>query len=122
MPLRNVVYCARSLAAPFLSLALPSRWSERPSVFFSLSPLREPPASLTRPLALSTAPSALSLVLFLGILALPTLLSSYDLYPIDIWLTRTSENAVKRKFAEVAFRALWCIGLRAQVLTTAVAR
>src|SRR5215203_2953839 len=66
------LYCARPLAAPFLSLALPSRWSERPSAFFSPSPLREPPASFRRPLALSIAPSALSWVLFLGSVALPT--------------------------------------------------
>src|SRR5215210_3224562 len=64
------VYCARSLAAPFLSLAVPLRWSERPSAFLSLSPLREPAASFTRPLALSAAPSALSRLLSLGILTL----------------------------------------------------
>src|SRR5215218_10786993 len=103
MALRTV-YCARSLAAPFLSLAVPLRWSERPSAFFSLSPLREPPASFTRPLALSTAPSALSLLLFLGILTLLTLLPTYgNPYPIGIQLTQTSENSVKAKFHSAAW-------------------
>src|SRR5215217_8010470 len=98
------VYCARSLAAPFLSLAVPLRWSERPSTFFSLSPLREPPASFTRPLALSTAPSALSLLLFLGILTLLTLLPTYgNPYPIFIKLTQTTENSVKAKFHSAAW-------------------
>jgi hypothetical protein len=45
-------------------------------------------------LALSRAPSALSLPLFLGILILPTLLpSSNNPYPIGIQLTRTSEDS-----------------------------
>src|SRR5215203_1299238 len=39
---------------------VPLRWSERPSDFFSSSPLRAPAASFTRPLALSRAPSCLS--------------------------------------------------------------
>src|ERR671912_540985 len=87
----SYVYCTRSLAAPFLSLALHLRWSERPCAFFSLSPLRDPPASFTRPLALSRAPSALSLLLFLDILTLPKLLPiSGNPYPIGIQLTPTS--------------------------------
>ncbi len=60
-------YESRSLRLPFFSLALPFLWSERPSLFVLLSPVREPPASFIRPLALSIAPSFLSsLLLLLG--------------------------------------------------------
>src|SRR5215210_3086350 len=38
----------------------PRRWSERPSRFVFLSPVREPAASFIRPFALSIAPSSLS--------------------------------------------------------------
>src|SRR5215212_7704318 len=80
---RNV-YCAKSLAAPFLSLAVPLRWSERPSAFLPLSPVSAPPASFARPFALSTTPSPLSLLLSLGICALRTSLSHRKHpYPID---------------------------------------
>src|SRR5215208_3672273 len=59
-------YLSRSLALPSLSLAVPFVWSERPSAFFSLSPVTAPVASLALPLALSSAPSPLSwLLLFL---------------------------------------------------------
>src|SRR5918997_6113547 len=104
MTARNV-YCGRSLAAPFLSLAVPLRWSGRPSAFLSLSPLREPPASFMRPLALSTAPSAMSWRLFLGILTCPTLLPSHNHpYPIGIQLTRTSQNSFSRDCLETPDR------------------
>src|SRR5215207_1880352 len=53
-------YESRSLRSPFFSLSLPLRWSERPSLLSFLSPVREPPASFIRPLALSIAPSSLS--------------------------------------------------------------
>src|SRR5829696_6291198 len=56
-------YESRSLRSPFFSLALPFLWSERPSLFLLLSPLRAPPASFMRPLALSIAPSFLSRLL-----------------------------------------------------------
>src|SRR5215216_2465284 len=56
-------YESRSFRSPFFSLALPFLWSERPSLFLLLSPLRAPPASFIRPLALSIAPSFLSRLL-----------------------------------------------------------
>src|SRR5918993_1210265 len=51
-------YLSRSLALPSLSLAVPFVCSERPSAFFSLSPVTAPVASLALPFAVSTAPSA----------------------------------------------------------------
>ena len=50
---------------PIFSLALPFLWSERPSLFMLLSPVRAPPASFMRPLVLSIAPSFLSTLLLL---------------------------------------------------------
>src|SRR5919107_1775399 len=62
----EALYLSRSLALPNLSLAVPLVWSERPSAFFSLSPVTAPAASLALPFALSRAPSPLSwLLLFL---------------------------------------------------------
>src|SRR5215213_1884363 len=62
----EALYLSRSLALPNLSLAVPLVWSERPSAFFSLSPVTAPVASLAFPFALSKAPSPLSwLLLFL---------------------------------------------------------
>src|SRR5215216_7840588 len=58
-------YESRSLRLPFFSLALPFLCSERPSLFLLLSPVRAPPASFIRPLALSIAASFLSSVLLL---------------------------------------------------------
>src|SRR5215212_5669065 len=49
----HLVYESRSLRSPFFCLALPS-------LFLPLSPVRAPPASFIRPLALSIAPSSLS--------------------------------------------------------------
>src|SRR5215212_6468792 len=49
----HLVYESRSLRSPFFCLALPS-------LFLPLSPVRAPPASFIRPLALSFAPSSLS--------------------------------------------------------------
>src|SRR5215216_2806156 len=64
-------YESRSLRSPFFSLALPFLWSERPSLFLPLSPVRAPPASFMRPLALSIFPSFLSsLLLLVGTVAL----------------------------------------------------
>src|SRR5919202_4567688 len=54
---------SRSLRLPFFSLALALLWFERPSLFLLLSPLKAPPASLMRPLALSIAASFLSSLL-----------------------------------------------------------
>src|SRR4028119_1052687 len=54
-------YGSRSLRSPFFCLALPFLWSELPSLLSFLSPVRAPPPSLSRPLALSIAPSSLSL-------------------------------------------------------------
>src|SRR3712207_358045 len=54
-------YESRSLRLPFFSLALPFLWSERPSLFVLLSPVRAPPASFMRPLALSHRPLVLVL-------------------------------------------------------------
>src|SRR5918994_775160 len=53
-------YDSRSLRSPFFFLVLPFLWSERPSLLSFLSPVRAPPASFIRPLALSIAPSSLS--------------------------------------------------------------
>src|SRR5215216_5256678 len=61
-------YLSRSLALPSLSLAVPFVCSERPSAFFSLSPVMAPVASLALPFAFSSAPSPLSWAL----LFLPT--------------------------------------------------
>src|SRR5918993_2280454 len=59
-------YLSRSLALPSLSLAVPFVCSERPSAFFSLSPVTAPIASLALRFALSDAPSSLPwLLLFL---------------------------------------------------------
>ena len=60
---RSLGYVRRSLALPFLSLAVPFVWSERPSDFFALSPVTAPVASLALPFALSSAPSPLSWLL-----------------------------------------------------------
>src|ERR687894_1245622 len=62
MPLHEgpVAQESRSLRFPFFCLALPFLWSELPSLLSFLSPVREPPASFMRPLALSIAPSSLS--------------------------------------------------------------
>src|SRR5215216_4074797 len=71
-------YESRSLRLPFFSLALPFLWSERPSLFLPLSPVRAPPASFMRPLALSIFPSFLSSLLLLpgttSLLSWPTFL------------------------------------------------
>src|SRR5918994_7431674 len=56
-------YLSRSLALPSLSLAVPFVCSERPSAFFSSSPVTAPVASLALPFALSRAPSPLSWLL-----------------------------------------------------------
>ncbi len=65
-------YPSRSLRAPFFSLSLPFLWSERPSLFLALSPVRAPPASFMRPLALSIGALSLSsLLLFLGAFTSP---------------------------------------------------
>src|SRR5215212_1340134 len=56
-------YESRSLRSPFFCLALPFLWSERPSLFLPLSPVRAPPASFIRPLALSIFPSSFSSLL-----------------------------------------------------------
>src|ERR671917_1503359 len=53
-------YESKFLRSPFFSLVLPFLCSERPSLFSFLSPVRAPPASFMRPLALSIAPSSLS--------------------------------------------------------------
>src|SRR5829696_10219201 len=67
-------YESRSLRLPFFSLILPFLWSERPSLFLLLSPVRAPPASFIRPLALSIFPSFLSsLLLLLGTPSAPSL-------------------------------------------------
>ncbi len=58
--LKPCSYFRRSFRLPFLSFMFPRRWSERPSRFVSLSPVREPAASFIRPFALSMAPSSLS--------------------------------------------------------------
>jgi hypothetical protein len=72
--LAGCCYLRRSLRSPFFSLALPLLWSERPSRFLPLSPLKAPPASFTRPLALSITPSFLSSLLLLpGTLSAPLL-------------------------------------------------
>src|SRR5215211_8259147 len=101
---RNV-YCAKSLAAPFLSLAVPLRWSERPSAFLPLSPVSEPPASFARPLALSRAPSALSLLLSLGILVLQTSLSHRN-HPYPIVARRTLKRIAQMHAREPLFHAV----------------
>src|SRR5215211_3994892 len=68
---KPIAYESRSLRLPFFSLALPFLWSERPSLFLLLSPVRAPPASFIRPLALSIAASfSSSLLLLLGTLLL----------------------------------------------------
>src|SRR5918998_2951601 len=54
-------YFRRSLRSPFFCLVLPFLWSELPSLFSFLSPVRAPPPSFIRPLALPIAPSSLSL-------------------------------------------------------------
>src|SRR5215203_6063551 len=58
-------YESRSLRLAFFSLALAFLWSERPSRFLLLSPVRAPPASFMRPLALSIFASFLSSLLLL---------------------------------------------------------
>lgn len=51
-PIRGSVcgrYPAKSFAAPDFSLAVPSRWSDRPSAILPLSPFRQPTACFARP-------------------------------------------------------------------------
>src|SRR5215213_6778674 len=79
----KALYLSRSLALPNLSLAVPLVWSERPSAFFSLSPVTAPVASLAFPFALSKAPSPLSwLLLFLPTCSFSLLRLGHVQYPV----------------------------------------
>src|SRR3712207_6628606 len=90
-------YLNKSFRWPFFSFMVPRRWSERPSDFFTSSPLRAPAASLRRPLALSTAPSRLSSPEVLPRLPIKLLLSSVAVHAFTLdgaeqtwrWLERS---------------------------------
>src|SRR5215204_755526 len=108
-------YESRSLRLPFFSLILPFLWSARPSDFLSLSPVRAPPASFTRPFALSIAPSFLSSLLLL----LGTVTSSFpQLTFLLIWL---DERREEMDTLGLPFLAVEGRGLEAEVYPTVVA-